>query len=645
MKHLYTVILALAITGSASAQSPHNAHLKQSKSFHPSGAMSQPSHAAIQGETPSWLGNGQRAAFYSEDFSGGGIPAGWTNVDDLTPSGQTNVLFQWSNDPADVTQASANQPLILTFLAPGASNGYLWANSDRGLSAAPPSNHLTRLTTTPIDCSGQPTVLLTMKSTIGVFDLDADTACKVRVSTDGVTWTNFAPFPCLQTGSIAPPCERFSYNPQTVAVDISSVAANQANVYLQFQWRGGWEYYWAIDDLELSPIPENELVMDYGYTSQTGGGYEYGRVPASQMPTELNVGAQVVNFGSADQTNVTVNVSVRDEGGTEIGSASTAVGTMLNGDTVVTDENIVLSNPMATGIYTAHFTMTSDQIAMDENPSNNEKYRYFAVTPDLYSMDAIGVVPDSILTTTPTGTGSFLDNTQDVRLVNYFEINTAEVFYGGEVVLSTANTDVGSYFTMSVYDTADVLASPPDLSSPLTQSDIRVITQTDLDNGGVVGLSFLDPIMLNPGAYFVSANMFQESGNDLYILDDTTVPQPAIASMLWIPIDDQNINLYGGNGTAWAVRLSSQIGVGVQEAPALQGVTMYPSPTTGPVQIRSEITGQMTVEVFNTLGTLVQTTSFNGTATSLDLSGNAAGIYTIRVGDGTNYSVQRVALK
>jgi hypothetical protein len=72
---------------------------------------------------------------------------------------------------------------------------------------------------------------------------------------------------------------------------------------------------------------------------------------------------------------------------------------------------------------------------------------------------------------------------------------------------------------------------------------------------------------------------------------------------------------------------------------------MYPSPTTGPVQIRSEITGHMTVEVYNTLGTLVQTASFNGTETSLDLSGNAAGIYTIRVGDGTNYNVQRIALK
>ncbi|MBL7946524.1 MAG: hypothetical protein JNN32_10720, partial [Flavobacteriales bacterium] len=72
-----------------------------------------------------------REAFFSEDFSGGGIPAGWTNVDDLTTLGQEPVLFEWSNDPSDVSVAQGSfGNLIGTFNAPGASNGYLWANSD-----------------------------------------------------------------------------------------------------------------------------------------------------------------------------------------------------------------------------------------------------------------------------------------------------------------------------------------------------------------------------------------------------------------------------------------------------------------------------------------------------------------------------------
>src|SRR5690606_17631424 len=268
-------------------------------------------------------------------------------------------------------------------------------------------------------------------------------------------------------------------------------------------------------------------------------------------------------------------------------------------------------------------------------------YRYFAVTDDLYSLDAVGVVPDSILSVTQTGTGSFLDNTQDVRFLNYFEVHTAETFTGGEILLG-ANTDVGSYFTLSVYDTVDVFAV--DLNSPLAQSDLRVITQQDL-NEGRAGVTFLDPIDLPVGAYYISANLFQENANDLYILDDLTTPQPNAASMLWIPIDDQGQNLYGGNGTAWAVRLSSNPTIGVQESTNLEGVVMYPSPTAGPVQIRLETPGQMNVEVYNVLGELVQTASFNGTATTLDLTGKSAGIYTLRVSDGARYHVQRTTLK
>ena len=139
--------------------------------------------------------------------------------------------------------------------------------------------------------------------------------------------------------------------------------------------------------------------------------------------------------------------------------------------------------------------------------------------------------------------------------------------------------------------------------------------------------------------------MYQEAGNNIRIVDDLTVPQPNAASALWIPVDANNQNIYGGNGNAWCVRLSSELNVGVQETPGLEGVAMYPSPTVGPLQVRTQTAGYMTVEVFNALGAKVQTTNFNGTTTSLDLSGHVAGIYTVRVGDGTNYNVQRIVLR
>ena len=189
--------------------------------------------------------------------------------------------------------------------------------------------------------------------------------------------------------------------------------------------------------------------------------------------------------------------------------------------------------------------MTSDSSGVDAMPANNCKNRYLEVTDDLYSIDAVGVVPDSTLQLTSTGTNSFADNTQDVRLLNYFEVHTEETFTGVEVYLS-AQTQPGSYFVAAVYDTADVFVSgSPGLTSPFVESDPRVITQEDMDNGRRPAVSFLDPITLAPGAYYVSANMYQEAGNNIRIVDDLTVPQPNAASALWIPVDANNQNIYG----------------------------------------------------------------------------------------------------
>src|SRR5690606_24521274 len=127
---------------------------------------------------------------------------------------------------------------------------------------------------------------------------------------------------------------------------------------------------------------------------------------------------------------------------------------------------------------------------------------------------------------------------------------------------------------------------------------------------GVAQVAFMDPLTLDPNAYYVAVRLFQEGGNDLYILDDITVEQPFDATMLWIPNDDQGQFIYS-NGNAMGIRLTTDPSVGVQENPSLTGVSMYPNPTNGQVEIRVQDAGKMTVEVFNALGALVKTAHFN----------------------------------
>ncbi|HOY27403.1 MAG TPA: T9SS type A sorting domain-containing protein [Flavobacteriales bacterium] len=601
-----------------------------------------------------------RDAFFSEDFSGGSIPAGWTNVDDLTPLGLEPVLFEWSNDPSDVSVAQGSfANLVGTFNAPGASNGYLWANSDRGLSAAPAENHLTRLTTSAIDCSGQLSIMLSMQSTIGVFDNDASEFVKIRVSTDLVTWTDFAPFPCLVTGDATPPCSRFSFNPEFVAVDISSVAADQATVYIQFEWQGGWEYWWGIDDLQLSPLPDYELIMNLAYNSTTGTGEEYGRIPASQLPGTMNVGAEITNFGANDQTNVELSVVFEDASGTTVPGFSTTVdlGTIASTTTVNADDNVNIPAGLPIGIYTSRYTVSSDDIALDNDPSNNIRTRNFEITEEVYSIDALGNHPGGTQSTQQYGTATFDDNTEIYYMSMYF-LNAPMQATGVIVALGPA-TIPGQQASIQamLLDTADITGTSATVANVIdgVTSNTHTITAADVA-AGFVGLPFEQPINLTPGAYYAavklsgSGTVATENNTDpeVYILDDATVGQPAWTSAVFLPIDFNDDGTAGRqsytNGNAFAIRLTSDPTVGLSEMEVLDGISIFPNPTAGVFQISSDRNEVLFVEVTDIMGKVVRTSTLSTLAT-MDMSDVAAGVYTVTVSNATERSVQRVTVK
>ncbi|MBL7952053.1 MAG: T9SS type A sorting domain-containing protein [Flavobacteriales bacterium] len=635
-KTLCTTVLATAmLTTGLHAQSGRTA-TKQEKRFLPPGMIINPTRGSATLGAP-------REAFFSEDFSGGSIPAGWTNVDDLTPSGDDPVFFEWSNDPGAVEVASGSYAnLVGTFNAPGASDGYIWANSDRGLGAAPATEHLTRLTMPSVDCSGQTSVMLTMTSTIGVFDNDASEFVKIRVSTDLETWQDFFPFPCLVAGSPVQPCSRFSDNPTDVMVDLTPAAAGQSTVYIQFEWQGGWEYYWAIDDVQLAPLPDNDLRMNLGFVSTIGDGTEYGRIPTSQLPASLNVGAELLNFGLTEHTNIEMSCEITNSSGGEVLTSVALIPSLTSQASIVTDENPAI-DALSTGLYTAEFTVVSDQIALDMNPDDNTRLRTFEVTENLYALDNLGNHPEGLEVTSQTGSGSFENNTENVKLLTMYHLLTPTAVTGVQIALGSA-TDPGSRIVVSVLDTADVLATPPVVNNPVSglESEFHVITQADID-AGVIGISFPGAVTLQPNAYYVVASLYADGEANVYIQDDLTVPQPALASALWIPFDTDNIFFYGGNGNAWAIRLSSDPTIGMIENSDLQGVSMYPNPTEGLLRITTSENVMHTMEVINLLGDVVHTERF-GNTTVVDLEGLAHGVYTVRISDGSKSTAQRIAL-
>lgn len=589
--------------------------------------------------TASPMAGAQRDQVFHEDFANGlagnnGVGA-WTTAG---PNGNiwrhttTGVTGAWSNATDNIDSPSAANGFMI-FASDSANTD--WTSTPPAMVASP-AVFVGSLVSPVLDLSATPAVEIRFHERFR-FCCTSAPGYYLEVSTDGgTTWPTR-----ISVGQDV--AMNIDSDTREVAFSIGTViAAAPSNVRFRFTHETVTHYHWQIDDVEINTLPDHELVMDYGYTSQFGEGTEYGSMPQVQMPGSINVGAGIINFGGATQNNVSVNVSVKDAANNEVANTTINVGSMAMGDTMVADADLTLPTPLPIGTYKAEFTISSDDIANDTDPNNNSKTRYFRVTEHLYALDAIDAVPSAQLVSSRAGTTTFTNNTQDVRLLNYFEIAQPATFTGVEVRLAT-QSQAGSYFIAAVYDTADVFSSPPNLSSPLVETDVRVLTGTDVSQRRPMA-QFYEPITLQPGGYYVSANLYQENGKNIYVIDDLTVPQPGAASMLWLPVDDQGVNLYG-NGNAWAIRLTSDPTIGIQEVSSLAGIRMYPSPTTGPVEIHAKEPGSMTVEVFNVLGSLVQSAHFNGTATTIDLGGNAPGIYTVRISNGERFHVQRITLK
>ncbi|MBK9176549.1 MAG: T9SS type A sorting domain-containing protein [Flavobacteriales bacterium] len=620
---LFGAFLGISVLVTAQSRTFQTARAAKADGHVGSGAFSEFAQAPSQGSA-------RGTTFWSEDFSGGAIPAGWTNTDTGTPSGTPNVTFVWSNDPAAVAPAALGYAPSANFNAPGANNGYLWANSDRGLPAAPATNHLTQLTTTAIDCSGQPTVQLTFDGLIGVFDLDAADFVKVRVSTDLSNWTDYQPFPCLITGAAAPPCSRWSANPEQVILDISATAANQSVVYLQFQWEGGWEYFWAIDNIALSQLPDYERRLANVFMTHIDGGYEFHRIPQNEFGSTITVGGEATNQGANPQTNLTITATINPGGLT----ASQNFAAVAPGETASMSQTINIG-ALAEGEYTTVYTITSNEDASESDPSNDTYTRKFKVDNLVYSLDGKGVHPAGIENLTSMGSNSFLDAADGLEIMTYYQLRVSTTVYAVRAEITSATVPGGAVI-VSIHDTLPVFND--NMNQPIAQSDVVTVTAADVTNGYITGV-FDNPVVLAPNGYYASIRLLSNNNaNDIRVFDDVTVAQPNIASLIYIPND-----VVYSNGNASAVRLVLDPTIGIQENRELMGVGMYPNPTNGVLNFTTVLSGNHAIEVMDILGNVVLTQRLNGNGI-IDLTGMAVGVYMVRVEHAQGSMVQRIAL-
>lgn len=298
---------------------------------------------------------------WEEQFDGG-IPITWQ----IGPGAPEGAVWQWSSTGMANNAVVDGENIAALFWlnrgpidSPSVANGCAMYNSDVydgggiGVGAGPyPGTHSGSLTSPSIDLTGQEAVTLVFHQYARANAPMVSTL--VEVSNDGgETWIDF-PFneEIVGNGSTEPN--------DMVILNISSAAANQADVKIRFTWNGRY-YFWLIDDVQIVETPKYNLALgDYQYPPSSFA------QPALHWETDtMYFSADVSNIGGEDQTNVVLKVIV-SEGET---------GITIYQDSVVRDIIEVDST----------YTLSIAEAYIPDNIQSHDTYRF---TYDVYSLDA-----------------------------------------------------------------------------------------------------------------------------------------------------------------------------------------------------------------------------------------------------------------
>ena len=615
MKKIYLSILALGFTLGVSAQ--QEKMLVQKHDNGDDASITKPNK-------PSTI-NDKATVIWSDDFSSA---ATWTMTNTSLPTPE-NWTIQTS--PSAIPNAA---PSLFPLNTATASNGFALINSD-----GQPGNTdgdgaiIAEITNaTPVDLSLFPNVILRFQHNYRWWHEERG----VRLSPDnGTTWFEF-PITSETGGAIANgyPNDQNTLNPEMEEINVSAAVGGGAQVLIQFYYNDNdfWGWYWAVDDVELIEQPANDIqVMSAWFSGSTNQGREYGRTPVTQLDAAYNVGAQILNFGTTDQTNIAVIAAYA--------SAFTANATgpalLPQGDTAFVES---LETPaLPVGMYTGVYTATSTEEPSGGDFANNIYPRNFEVTSNLYSLDGIGNHPAATSNFGLIGTASFTGAQDGLVLAGMYDIkNTTDV--SGMRIMLGSTTIAGGQIYGSIKDTATFWID--DMTPLFNIFDPVTVTAANIA-AGYVDVLFPAVVSLTPGAYMLAAELYSNGGtNTISVVDDKTVPQPATASGIYIQGDASYTN-----GVAIGIRMlvNDAWGVGLNEV-ALKGISVYPNPSEGIINVDVTDNEGVTVTVYNMLGKEVTSKLVNGT-TTIDLSANGAGMYIVKVSNENGAVVERVIIK
>ena len=433
---------------------------------------------------------------------------------------------------------------------------------------------------------------------------------KVQVSNDSTNWTTV-----YNSNGIIPTNTTIT-NATNQRFNISSVAGGQANVWIRFHYVGAWDWFWAIDDIEVDNLPGNDLTLEnYTAVNQNFIGF-YGRYPSNQLTDSLFFEGAIQNFGLNSQPNVKINSKVERNGNVLYNNNSGTVN-MASGvrDTLTSSANFPLSAMNTTGAYTVTLAASSD--STDGSPLDNSVSFTIGTTDSVMS-----VLAPTIARATTLGTLSFTNNADGIILASMIELANADTITA--IRLNLGVSVPGAVITVSVRDTnglaAGDYANPLSFSS-LAESESYTLTAADTTAG------FVDiPIpaslfgtpqnrVLQPGPYFVAAELISNAGaNHVRIVDDLTYERfmPPYSSIIFLPTPPGASARWYTNGVGLGVsgvfgRVASNVSVNELDNRTFKFNHLYPNPARNEVNVsfRLKESANVTIRVRDLAGRVV----------------------------------------
>ena len=464
----------------------------------------------------------------------------------------------------------------------------------------------------------------------------------VYISTDGGSTFNDLNYIEGDTYEVNVEKETFSQIP------LGNFSPNTDGVYFRFEWVGT-HYFWMIDDLSVIQRPAYDLKMQSSWlTMENPTNIEYYSIPESQMPDEMLIGAEVYNYGYNDDEDIVLSGMIDGQG----------IYTDISYDLVQKDSTAYVESEyfdvsmLTAGTY--DFTATITSSGDDPTPEDNTLTREFVVSENIYAIDGLYSMYEWMGTGWPGG-----DDTADgVRYANYFDIKQSTNLTSIKIELNTAEhpTSLGTFLTEPggeliayVCDTTGIFdptveTLDPDFGGAIWTSDFYLVTQSDVNNGEIVLV--VDELPLDPNAYYVVIEMYSNGlDTDILIYDDTSVPQPWWASLVFYPTDQT----WYSNPNAASIRMGlDEVGIALSED-LLEGVQCFPNPADNYLEITSSnlLDGKSSIIIYNMLGEEIKNYQYInfGNKQQIDLNDLSSGSYILEFENSNKVSKHKLIIE